>query len=191
MNKVEMIKKVRKYKFLKQDAHKLDKLKKNWRKPKGLDSKMRRNLRSYRRLVRIGYGSPEEIKGLNRQGIQEIKVNNIHDLDKIKPDQLIIISSTLGLRKKIELVKKIQERKLKVANLKDIQEFIKKSEEKIKKKSDERKSKIEKRAKSKEDLKKKAEKKKESKEEKTQEEKLEEEKKKTLEKPKVGKGENL
>ncbi|MDD5177740.1 MAG: eL32 family ribosomal protein [Candidatus Nanoarchaeia archaeon] len=174
----------RKPKFLRQDANKLTKLEKNWRKPKGMDSKMRRALKGYRRLAKVGFGSNKQIYGLNKQGLHEIIINNMNDIEKIGKDQIILLSSTLGLKKKIEILKKIKEKKMKISNLKDIDDFIKTSEEFIKKKAEEKKKKVEVRTKSKEELKKKAE---EKKEEKSKEEKQDEEKKKILEKPRSGK----
>jgi large subunit ribosomal protein L32e len=174
----------KKPKFLRQDANKLTKLEKKWRKPKGIDSKMRRSLKGYRRLARVGFGANKKIYGLNKQGLYEVLVNNMKDIEKIGKDQIILLSSVLGLKKKIEILKKIKEKKMKVSNLKDIDAFIKTSEESIKKKAEEKKKKVEVRTKSKEELKKKAE---EEKEKKSKEEKQEEEKKKILEKPRSGK----
>jgi large subunit ribosomal protein L32e len=124
--------------FLRQDAHKIKGLKKKWIKPKGVHSKMRLKLRSYRKQAGIGYSSPKEVKYLNREGFKEVLVNNLNDLTKIKDNEVILLSSKLGLKKKIEIIKKIQELKLKISNLKDADTFVKNIENLIKEKKKKR-----------------------------------------------------
>ncbi|MDD5253607.1 MAG: eL32 family ribosomal protein [Candidatus Nanoarchaeia archaeon] len=176
--------KKRKPDFLRQDAHKLKKLKKNWRKPKGLDSKMRRGLRGYRRSARIGFSTPRKTYGLNKDGLKGIVVKNLRDLESIKENNIIILSSTIGSKNRIEILKKIKEKNLKISNIKNVDDYIQKAEEIFNKKRETKRTKLQERKKTREETKKKAEAKKE---EKSAEEKLEKEKKKTLEKPRSGK----
>lgn len=165
--------------FLRQDAHKVKRLKNHWRSSKGLDSKMRRGLGSYRKEPSLGYGSPKLVKGLTRDGFREVIVYNVHDLAKITKDDIVVISGTVGIRKKIEILKKVKELKLKIKNFKDVDGFLKKVEEKEAQKKKEKETKKEKKKKSKEEALKKAESKK--KETETKEEKEEEEDKKERE----------
>lgn len=51
-------------KFIRQDAHKKAKLKNLWRKPKGLHNKMRLQKKGYRRLPKVGMGTPNTEKNL-------------------------------------------------------------------------------------------------------------------------------
>ncbi len=157
--------------FLRQDAHRVKKLKKKWRQPKGIHSKMRYKLRSYRKQPSIGYSSPREVRGLDSKGRREIKIENVRDLDKVKVNEVIVIGATVGTKKKIEILRKAQEKKLNVKNVKDIEGFIKSVEEKLKKKKEDSKEKEEEKKKSKEEALKKAEEKKKEEEKKTEEEK--------------------
>lgn len=161
--------------FLKQDAHKKAKLKKNWRQPKGRHSKMRLKLRSYRKQPSQGYSSPRIVRGLNPQGIKEVHVYNIEDLNKLKKGKGAIIGKTVGLKKKIDILKKIQELKLTILNVKDITKFLKEAEERISAKKKESEKKEEDKKKSKEEALKKAEEKKKEEEKKTEKEKKTEE----------------
>lgn len=163
--------KKKKPKFLRQDAHKVKKLAKKWRQPKGRHSKMRFKLRSYRKQPSMGYSSPRKVRGLDSKGRIEVIVNNITDLEKIKENCIIVIGSTVGTKKKVLILKKIQEKKLQVKNVKDIEAFIKEAEEKLKKKKEESKKKETEKKKSKEEAIKKAEEKKKEEEKKTDEEK--------------------
>ena len=144
--------KKKKPKFLRQDAHRVKKLAKKWRKPKGRHSKMRFKLRSYRKQPSIGYSSPRKVRGLDSKGRIEVIVNNIQGLDKIKQNEVIVIGSTVGTKKKVQILKKIQEKKLTVKNVKDIEAFMKEVEERLKKKKEESKQKETKKEKSKEEV---------------------------------------
>ena len=111
------------------------------------------------------------MRGLDSKGRIEVIVNNIQGLDKIKQNEVIVIGSTVGTKKKVQILKKIQEKKLTVKNVKDIEAFMKEVEERLKKKKEESKQKETKKEKSKEEALKKAEDKKKEEEKKTEEEK--------------------
>lgn len=124
------VQKARKPFFLRQDAHKRKKLAQKWRQPKGMDSKMRIGFRSRRLLPSHGYSSPREVRGLNRQGFEEVLVLNVRDLDGIDPKTQIVLVGHIGKKKKIEILKKCAEKQLAVAYVRDINAFIKNVEEK-------------------------------------------------------------
>jgi large subunit ribosomal protein L32e len=163
--------------FMRQDAHKKKRLKTSWRRSRGSQSKMRLELKGYRRNIEIGWGSPKAVYGLSKEGLKKVIVNNVNDLKKIdSKKEGAVISGSVGLRKKLEIVKEAETLKIKILNIKDPQKFIKDSEE------SRAKEKQEKEERQKEKEKKKTDKKKEKKkEEKTIEEAVEvsdEEKKK-------------
>jgi len=170
-NLLELRKKLknRKPKFIRQDSHKKKRVKFSWRRPKGLHSKMRLELKGYRRNVEIGWGSPKEVKGLSSDGLEKITVNNIDDLKKLDAKkQGALISGNVGLKKRLEILKEAEKLKIKILNIKNPEKYIKDAEEFLKNKKEE------KAARAKEKEKKKTEKKKETKkEEKTIEEKVE------------------
>jgi large subunit ribosomal protein L32e len=163
--------------FMRQDAHKRKRLKNSWRKSRGSQSKMRQGLKGYRRSITIGWGSPRKVYGLSKEGLEKITVNNVNDLKKMDAKKEgALISGSVGLRKKLDIIKEAENLKIKILNIKDPQKFVKDSEESMKKKKEEKE------ARQKEKEKKKTDKKKEKKkEEKTIEEAVEvteEEKKK-------------
>lgn len=88
-----------------------------WRKPKGIDNKMRLQLKGYPPIVKSGYGTSREVRGLHPSGLQPLIVSSVRDLEAADPERHIIyISSTVGLRKRVELVKAAEERGFRVAN---------------------------------------------------------------------------
>ncbi len=170
--------KAKKPDFVRQDAHKKSKLRKCWRRPKGIQSKMRLGKKGYRKCVESGYGSPAEVRGLSREGLVAVKVSNFDGLTLVKDGQAALISSSVGQKKRMEIAKKCLDLGIKVLNIKDIDAYLKSSAEKIRKKKEEKETAT------KEKEKKKAEKEKKAKEKKEEglAEKLTDEEKKEKEK---------
>ena len=93
--------KKRKPKFMAQDAHKKSRVKPRWRKPRGLDSKMRKQLKGYRRVVKQGYMTPADVKDYNKKhGLKIVNVETIKDLENIDIKEQGIIISLLLVRKR-------------------------------------------------------------------------------------------
>lgn len=88
-----------------------------WRKPKGLDNKMRLKLKGYPPIVQIGYRSPRKVRGYHPSGKIPVVIHNINELESLDPDKHIIyIGASIGLKKKLELAKIVEERGFKIAN---------------------------------------------------------------------------
>lgn len=169
----------KKPKFIRQDAHKKARVSNSWRRPKGIQSKMRLKRPGYRRSVEVGYGSPAAVKGLSREGLVPVVVKNIADLEKIKKGEAAVISSTVGQRKRIEILNKAKESGIKVLNIKNIDEYLKAVAEKIEKRKEEKKKATKDKEKKKEEKEKKA---KEAEKKEDLAEKLSDEEKKEAEK---------
>ncbi len=89
----------------------------SWRKPKGNDNKMRLKLKGYPPIVQVGYRNPRIIRGLHPSGLEPVVVDNKNLLEKLDPAKhIVIIASTVGLRKRKELVKLAKEKGLNIAN---------------------------------------------------------------------------
>ncbi len=172
--------KTKKPNFIREDAQRKE-VPAKWKRPVGIHSKVRHGFRGHIVKVKPGFGSPTLVKGLDRSGLIIVLVNNQNDLLNLTKQDGVILSSKLGTKKKVELIKKCIEKNIKILNLKDPQEYIKSIENKLqqqKKNKQEIKQKKEEKAK---EIEKKLEKK-ESKEEKLaekvdQETKKEEDKK--------------
>ncbi len=88
-----------------------------WRKPKGNDNKSRRQQKGYPPIVKIGYRTPKEVRGLHPSGLKPVVVHNVKELEGLKKDEVIVyIASNVGRRKREEILKKAQELGLRVAN---------------------------------------------------------------------------
>ena len=150
--------KTRKPKFRRSQANQFAKLRNTdtWRKPKGMGNKIRRGRRGQPSMPTVGYGSPAEVRGLGFSGLNEVIVSNVSDLDKITKDDIVVISRTLGAKKKLEVLNAIKSKNLKVANVKDIDKEIKsltKEKKEVKKESSKKTATSKKEDKSKEESK--------------------------------------
>ena len=92
-------------------------LKKGYRKPKGIDSKLRMKLKSKLKMANIGYSSPKHVKGLHPSGLKPHIVYTIMDLKNLKSKvDIVIVAGSVGTKKKKEIVDDAKKRKLKIAN---------------------------------------------------------------------------
>jgi len=109
--------KAKKPKFLRQQYGMVMRLDEVWRKPRGIDSKMRVEKRGQGHLVKVGYKKPESIRGIHPSGYWPVMVNNINDLEKIdNTKQAAIIASCIGRKKRNEIIKKANELKIVILN---------------------------------------------------------------------------
>lgn len=160
--------------FVRQDSHKKSKLGKKWRRPKGWQSKIRLHKRGHIKEVSKGFGSPASVSGFHPSGLIPVNISTTKELEPIDPkEQGIVISGKVGMRKKIEIIKKAQEKGIRILSIKDSEKFLKDAESKI----TERRSAKKEKEKDKEKKKKETESKKEKKEDKLSEKVTEEDKK--------------
>jgi len=117
------------------------KLKKSgWRAPKGMGNKQRRGRKGQPITPSCGFGSPKSVKGLNRDGLLEVLVNNVKDLDKIDSKvNVAVIASTVGSKKRLDILNIAKTKKLSISNVKDLDVEISKltkTKKVVKKKSE-------------------------------------------------------
>jgi large subunit ribosomal protein L32e len=109
--------KMRKPSMSRQEGYRHKKLKKGWRRPRGKHSKLRMREKPRGGLPGSGHGSPRAVRGLNRLGYKEIRITNVSDLSKIKPESEVgLLASTLGRRKRDEILKLAIEKGIHVIN---------------------------------------------------------------------------
>jgi len=88
-----------------------------WRKPRGKDNPMRLKLKGHPPVVSVGYGTPKLIRGLHPSGLTPVVVSNLKELEKLDPSKfLVYVSSSVGLRKRLEIARKALEMGFRVAN---------------------------------------------------------------------------
>ena len=92
-----------------------------WRKPKGLQSKQRLNMKYRTPMARVGYGKISSVRGLHSSGFEDILVNNPTDLDGLDPErQAVRISASVGNRKRAKIHDRADDLGLRVLNRRKI-----------------------------------------------------------------------
>lgn len=92
--------------FTRQETHKKLRIrnKPQWRKPKGLQSKMRLSKAGKKPTVKPGYRTPVAYRGMNLKGQKLIPIQNIADLEKLDKESLGIVNSSVGKRKLLLII---------------------------------------------------------------------------------------
>lgn len=92
-----------------------------WRKPKGLQSKQRLNMKYRTPMARVGYGKISSVRGLHSSGFEDILVNNPNDLDGLDPErQAVRVGASVGNRKRAKIHDRADDLGLRVLNRRKI-----------------------------------------------------------------------
>lgn len=103
--------------FLRSDSMRFSRLGKNrrklqkWRRPRGMHSKIRRKRFGYPTFPTVGHKTAKAASGLI-EGKKPIVVENLNQLSTVTSKHIVIVSRRLGAKKRVEMLKKIQEMKL-------------------------------------------------------------------------------
>ncbi|MBT3416461.1 hypothetical protein HN425_00105 [Candidatus Woesearchaeota archaeon] len=149
--------KAKKPTFLRTDSNR-KKYKNKWRKPRGLQNKRRLKYKGHQKNPSQGYRSPVEVRGLHNSGLELINISNIKELDNIKKEtQIVEVAARTGIKNKVIILEACKAKGITVSNIKDIEKFITKVNDKLELRKKEKIIKTTKKKKSKEKSIKKAE----------------------------------
>ncbi len=89
----------------------------SWRRPRGIDNKIKWSRKGYPPIVRVGYRNPKAVRGLHPSGLIEVLVHRPHDLEGLDPRRHCIrIAHTVGKRKRLQIIEKAKSMGLRVLN---------------------------------------------------------------------------
>ena len=104
-------------KFVRQESWRYVRIHSEWRKPKGVDNKVRRQDKGWPALVRVGYRGPVESRELHPSGHFEVLVHRPADLDNLVPGRDVArIEGTVGARKREQILGRATELGIRVLN---------------------------------------------------------------------------
>jgi large subunit ribosomal protein L32e len=104
--------------FLREEWFRYKRIPRNWRRPDGITSKMRINLKYRPSKVRVGFRGPRGVRGLHPSGFEEVMIYNVNDLKGIDPEkQAARIGGTVGTKKRLEIAKKAEELEIRILNM--------------------------------------------------------------------------
>ncbi|HYB45151.1 MAG TPA: 50S ribosomal protein L32e [Nitrososphaerales archaeon] len=107
----------RRPKFVRQESWRYVRIKSPWRKPKGVDNKVRRQDKGAHMLVRVGFRGPAESRGLHPSGHFEVLVHRPQDIEGLVPGRDVVrVGSTVGAKKREKILARANELGLRVVN---------------------------------------------------------------------------
>ena len=103
--------------FNRQDYHVKKRTPESWRSPRGQLSKQRRGVKGKGPTVEAGFRTPTAVRGRHPSGFEEVRVENVDDLDGVDGDrEAIRIGSTVGARKRERIEEVAEEEEIRVLN---------------------------------------------------------------------------
>ena len=122
--------KAKKPNFVRQESWKYIRLKENWRRPHGLDNKVRKRFKGWPARVSAGYRGPKSARALHPSGFEDVLVYNVDDMKQIDATtQAVRIAHAVGQRKRIQILTEARKKKIVVLNQRQVKEATKKEEE--------------------------------------------------------------
>ncbi|MFQ5711694.1 MAG: 50S ribosomal protein L32e [Candidatus Geothermarchaeales archaeon] len=110
-------KKRKKPDFIRQESWRYVRIKERWRRPRGIDSKMRLKKKGWPKSPSVGYRTPKKVRGLHPSGFRDVLVQCISDLDGINPEvEAARIAGRIGKRKRLEIIERANELGIRVLN---------------------------------------------------------------------------
>lgn len=104
--------------FKRVDYHRHKKLRRSsWRRPRGIHNKTRKRKKGKFLSPKIGYGNAAKFRGLHPSGYREVLVHNPAELEGIDAErEAVRIAAGVGKRKRLAIVEKAKELKIRVLN---------------------------------------------------------------------------
>jgi large subunit ribosomal protein L32e len=103
--------------FLRQESWRDTKFSESWRRPRGLDNKVRQKVKGWPASPSTGYKGPKFARGLHPSGYREFIVSNIDAVTTVDPTtQAIRIAHTVGKRKRALIIAEAEKLQIKVLN---------------------------------------------------------------------------
>ena len=106
-----------KTRFRRQESWRLKRVKENWRRPRGVTSRMRKEKNGWPALVKVGRGSAASKRGRHPRGLIERLVRNESDLEGLNPKLHIVrLSGRLGEKRRLTLLDRVRSLNVHIAN---------------------------------------------------------------------------
>ncbi len=103
--------------FNRQDYHMKKRTPESWRRPRGQLSKQRRGIKGKGPTVEAGYRTPKAVRGKHPSGFEEVRVENVDDLEGVDGSrEAVRIGSSVGARKRERIEEVAEDEEIRVLN---------------------------------------------------------------------------
>uniref|UniRef100_A0A915AC11 60S ribosomal protein L32 n=1 Tax=Parascaris univalens TaxID=6257 RepID=A0A915AC11_PARUN len=105
--------------FTRHESDRYHRLRPNWRKPKGIDNRVRRRFKGQRRMPKIGYGNAKATRHMLPNGLRKVLIRNVKDLDMLLMQNkryMGEVAHSVSSRKRKDIVERAQQLNIKLTN---------------------------------------------------------------------------
>ena len=104
--------------FVRQESWRDSKFSLSWRRPRGLDNKVRRKIKGWPASPSTGYKGPKIARGMHPSGYREVIVNNAEAVAAVDPNtHAIRIAHTVGRKKRAVIIAEAKRLNIKILNV--------------------------------------------------------------------------
>eukprot|EP00745_Piridium_sociabile_P005360 TRINITY_DN1327_c0_g1_i1.p1 TRINITY_DN1327_c0_g1~~TRINITY_DN1327_c0_g1_i1.p1 ORF type:complete len:147 (-),score=35.17 TRINITY_DN1327_c0_g1_i1:81-485(-) len=106
-------------KFIRHQSDRYLRVKQNWRRPKGIDNRVRRRFKGQFLMPNIGYGSAKNTRHLCPDGFRKFVVRNVKELEVLLMQNRRFaaeIAHCVSSRKRKSIVERAQQLSIKITN---------------------------------------------------------------------------
>ena len=105
--------------FARFQSDRFDRVKESWRKPRGIDNRVRRKFRGSKLMPKIGYGSNKSTRFQLQNGLYPFDVKTVKDIDLLlmhNEKYAAVISHNLNARNRKLVLERAAELNIKIIN---------------------------------------------------------------------------
>ncbi len=115
--------------FVRPESWRFDRFSVSWRRPRGLDNKIRRKIKGWPPGPSAGYMGPKVARGLHPSGYVEVLVHNVAEVSKVNSGtQAARIAHTVGKKKRVLIIAEARKLCITVLNAKEVKAPVKAEE---------------------------------------------------------------
>ncbi|XP_055609922.1 60S ribosomal protein L32 [Uranotaenia lowii] len=106
-------------KFIRHQSDRYHKLAPNWRKPKGIDNRVRRRFKGQYLMPNIGYGSNKRTRHMLPNGFKKFLVHNVRELEVLLMQNRVYcaeIAHAVSSKKRKQIVERAKQLAIAVTN---------------------------------------------------------------------------
>ncbi|KAH3877069.1 60S ribosomal protein L32-like [Dreissena polymorpha] len=106
-------------KFIRHQSDRYAKVKSNWRKPRGIDNRVRRRFKGQYKMPNIGYGTNKKHRNIMPDGFKKFLVHNVAELEVLLMQNRTFaaeIAHSVSSKKRKGIVERAQQLAIKVTN---------------------------------------------------------------------------